>query len=192
MTEHSDSNDRDDPIPDGEAPTREPRRLGLLGAVKRKRHWSFRLSLHGLKLFAEIIAVLLLFLGVGVGFLVWQLSQGPISYEGLNRQIASGIQSRMPPGFSVSLSSAEIGEVVGGLHLSVGGLVIKDEMGKPVLVTPKAEIGFDGLSLLIGRLVPRDIDLTGLLVSVTIKADGSVAISEETSDQAERAVDPDE
>ena len=185
MNEHSDSNERDDPIPDGEPPSREPRRLGLLGAVKRKRHWSFRLSLHGLKLFAEIIAVLLLLLGVGVGFLVWQLSQGPISYEGLNRQIASGIQSRMPPGFSVSLSSAEIGEVVGGLHLSVGGLVIKDETGKPVLVTPKAEIGFDGLSLLIGRLVPRDIDLTGLLVSVTIKADGSVAISEETSDQSD-------
>ncbi len=181
MNDQPETND----IGNGDLPTTEHRRRGLLGAVKRKPHWSFRLSLHGIKLFAEIIAVLLLIVGVGVGYLVWQLSQGPISYDGLNRQIAAGIQSRMPPGFLVSVSSAEIGEVVGGLHLSVGGLVIKDETGKPILVTPKAEIGFDGLSLFIGRLVPRDIDLTGLLVSITIRADGSVAISEETADQSE-------
>jgi len=161
------------------------RRRGLLGRVKRKRHWTFHLSMHGVKLFAEILAVLILVLGVVAGFLVWQLSQGPIQYESLTRQIAYGIQSRMPPGFNVAISSAEIGEVVGGLHLSVSGLVIKDETGKPVLVTPKAEIGFDGLSLLIGQLVPRDIDLTGLLVAITIRPDGTVSISEESSDQGE-------
>ena len=181
MSDHPDPTHLDNTNPSADTGEQKPRRL--LGAVRRKRHWSFRLSLNGLKLIAEVIAVLLLVLGVGVGYLVWQLSKGPISYDGLNRQIASGIESRMPPGFSVSISSAEIGEVVGGLHLSVGGLVIKDETGKPILVTPKAEIGFDGLSLLIGRLVPRDIDLTGLLVAVTIRPDGSVAISEETSDQ---------
>jgi len=181
MSDPADPANADNP----DTPSRDKPRRGLLGAVKRKRHWSFRLSLHGVKLCAEILAVFLLILGVGVGFLVWQLSQGPIRYDGLNRQIASGIQSRMPPGFTVSLSSAEISEVVGGLHLSVGGLVIKDETGKPIIVTPKAEIGFDGLSLLIGRLVPRDMDLTGLLVSVTIKADGTVAISEETSDPSD-------
>ena len=124
MNDQSDSNGLDETLTNADNTAREPRRRGLLGAVKRKRHWSFRLSVHGIKLFAEIIAVLLLLLGIGVGFLVWQLSQGPISYDGLNRQIAAGIQSRMPPGFSVSLSTAEIGEVVGGLHLSVGGLVI--------------------------------------------------------------------
>ncbi len=176
--------------PEIDSASDKPRRSGLLGRVKRKRHWTFHLSMHGVKLVAEILAVLILVLGMGAGFLVWQLSQGPIGYEGLNRQIAEGIQSRMPQGFSVALSSAEIREVVGGLHLSVGGLVVKDDNGKPILVTPKAEIGFDGLSLLIGRLVPRDIDLTGLLVAITIRPDGTVSISEDSEEQAATTPSP--
>ena len=198
MTELPDPTNQTDDRPDA-ASEHEPTRVqpprhgllgfGLLGRVKRKRHWSFHLSMHGVKLIAEILAVLILVLGLGAGFLVWQLSQGPISYEGLNRQIASGIESRLPPGFSVALSTAEIGEVVGGLHLSVGGLVVKDDAGKPILVTPKAEIGFDGLSLLIGRLVPRDIDLIGMLIAITIRPDGTVSIAEDSEEQATPAPD---
>ena len=175
---------------DLDAPVTPPRASGVLGRIKRKRRWTFHLSMHGIKLVAEILAVLILVVGAAAGFFVWQLSQGPINYDVMTRQIATGIQSRMPAGFSVSLSSAEISEVVGGLRLSVSGLVIKDDTDKPILVTPKAEIGFDGLSLLIGRLVPRDIDLTGLLIAMTIKPDGSVSISEESGEPSDAAALP--
>ena len=158
--------------------------------VRRRRHWSLRLSLHGLGLFAEIVAGLLLVAGLGVGFLVWQLSQGPIAYEGLNRLLASGIESRLPKGYSVSVRTAEIGQIVNGLRLGIGGFAVRDDTGRTVLATPRAEIGFDGLSLLIGRIVPRDIDLSGLLLAVTIRPDGTVAISEETTETAQAPANP--
>jgi len=189
MTEVPDPSNEKGLTPDAEGIEIAPRRLSVLGRIKRKRHWSFRASIHGVKIFAEILAVIILVVGVGAGFVIWQLSQGPISYNGLNQQIAAGIESRLPHGFSVAISSAEISEVVGGLHLSVGGLVIKDDTGKPILITPKAEIGFDGLSLLIGRLVPRDIDLAGLLIAITIQPDGSVLIAEDSEEQANTAAD---
>ena len=150
-----------------------------------RRHWSLHLSMHGLRLFAEIAGIALLALGLlGTG-LLWLFSQGPIKSEFVTRQIAAGIESRLPPGYSVALSSADLSEVVGGLHLHVDGFVVRDETGKPVIVTPRAEIGFDGLSLFLGRLVPRDIDLSGLLIAVTIKPDGSVAISEDIAEAAQ-------
>lgn len=153
--------------------------------TKAKGHWSFHLSMRGIGLIAEIVGLGLVVIGLAAGFGLWVLSGGPINSEFITRQIASGIESRLPKGYAVSLSSAEISEVVGGLHLHVDGFVIRDETGKSVIVAPRAEIGFDGLSLLVGRLVPRDIDLSGLLVAVTIKPDGSVAISEDLIEATE-------
>ena len=158
---------------------------GVVPAAHARRHWSFHLSMRGIGLVAEIVGIGLLIVGLIAGFGLWTLSSGPINSEFVTRQIATGIESRLPKGYSVSLSGAEISEVVGGLHLHVDGFVIRDETGKSVIVAPRAEIGFDGLSLLVGRLVPRDIDLAGLLIAVTIKPDGTVAISEDLIEAAE-------
>ena len=158
---------------------------GVLPRGKTKRHWSFHLSMRGIGLVAEILGLFLVVVGLVAGFGLWTLSSGPIKSEFVTRQIAAGIESRLPPGYSVALSSADLSEVVGGLHLHVDGFVVRDETGKPIIVTPRAEIGFDGLSLFLGRLVPRNIDLSGLLIAVTIKQDGTVAISEDIAEAAQ-------
>ena len=163
---------------------------GVLPSGKAKRHWSFHLSMRGIGIFAEIVGLVLVVIGLVAGFGLWTLSSGPINSEFITRQIASGIESRLPQGYAVSLSSAEISEVVGGLHLHIDGFVIRDETGKSVIVAPRAEIGFDGLSLLFGRLIPRDIELSGLLIAVTIKPDGTVAISEDLIEAAETSEAP--
>jgi AsmA-like C-terminal region/Protein of unknown function len=158
-------------------------RLGPTGRVKKSnRHWTLHLSIRGVKIFAEIVAVLILLFGLGAGYILWQFSKGPINDEDLTRQVAMALESRLPKGFAVTLSSMEINEVVGQIQLSVAGLVIKDASAKPVLVAPKANIAFDALSLLIGRIVPKTIDLSGLLVAVTIGPDGRVDISEDVTD----------
>ncbi|NBR10674.1 MAG: hypothetical protein EBU00_00240 [Alphaproteobacteria bacterium] len=162
-----------------------PSDKSVLSSGRVKRHWSFHLSMRGIGLVAEIVGLFLVVIGLVAGFGLWTLSSGPIKSEFITRQIASGIESRLPQGYAVSLSGAEISEVVGGLHLHIDGFVIRDETGKSVIVAPRAEIGFDGLSLLLGRLVPRDIELSGLLVAVTIKPDGTVAISEDLIEATE-------
>ena len=137
--------------------------------------------MHGLTLMAEIVGGVLLVIGLIAGFFVWQLSSGPISYEGLNRQIALGLQTRLPPGFSVRISAAQITHFSEGLALSVSGLVIRDETGRNIIVSPQADIGFDGLSLLTGQIVPRSIEFVGLSVALTIRPDGTVSIATEAS-----------
>lgn len=177
---------RDEPL---EAASRDS---VVLPAARTKRHWSFHLSMRGIGLVAEIVGIGLLVIGLIAGFGLWTLSSGPINSEFITRQIAAGIESRLPRGYAVSLSSAEISEVVGGLHLHVDGFVVRDDTGKSVIVAPRAEIGFDGLSLLFGRLTPRDIDLSGLLIAVTIKPDGTVAVSEDLIEAAEAVEQPKE
>ena len=135
--------------------------------------------MHGITLMAEIVGGVLLVIGLIAGFFVWQLSSGPISYEGLNRQIALGLQTRLPPGFSVRISAAQITHFSEGLALSVSGLVIRDETGRNIIVSPQADIGFDGLSLLTGQIIPRSIEFVGLSVALTIRPDGTVSISTE-------------
>ena len=162
-------------------PTPPPKSIWrrLLRTKRKRAHWSIRLPAHGLKLMAEIVGGVLLVAGIIAGFFVWQLSSGPISYEGLNRQIALGLQTRLPPGFTVRISAAEITQFSEGLALSVNGLVIRDENGRNVIVSPQADIGFDGLSLLTGQIIPRSIEFVGLSVALTILPDGNVSISTE-------------
>ena len=180
-----------DTPPPQDAPQRDeglnvaPGDKSVLSPVKAKRHWSFHLSMRSIGIVAEIVGLFLVVIGLVAGFGLWTLSSGPIKSEFITRQIASGIESRLPQGYAVSLSGAEISEVVGGLHLHIDGFVIRDETGKSVVVAPRAEIGFDGMSLLLGRIIPRDIELSGLLVAVTIKPDGTVAISEDLIEATE-------
>ena len=163
-----------DPIPPQKSSWRR-----VFGRKRKKAHWSIRLPYHGLKMMAEIVGGILLVIGIVGGVFVWQLSSGPISYEALTRQIALGLQGRLPAGFSVRISSAQINEFSEGLALSVNGLVIRDEGGRTVIASPQADISFDGLSLLTGQIVPRSIEFVGLSVALVILPDGRVSISTE-------------
>lgn len=140
-------------------------------------HWSLRITNHGVKIIAEIVAVVVLVAGLLAAYLSYQFSRGPISFEFLNGTIASGIETQLPPGFSASIASAEADRILNGLSLSVAGLVVRDENKKIVLAAPRATIGFDGSSLLLGKLQPRSVDLSELVLSLTIRPDSSVSIS---------------
>lgn len=158
---------------------RKPPRRPFFQRKRGKPHWSVRVPVHGLKLMAEIVAGVLLVIGIAGGVFVWLLSSGPISYDTLTRQIALGLQGRLPAGFAVRISSAQINEFSDGLALSVNGLVIRDENGRTVIASPRADIGFDGVSLLTGQIIPRSIEFVGLSVALTILPDGEVSISTE-------------
>lgn len=140
-------------------------------------HWTWRFTRHGVKIFAEIVAGLVLIVGVASAYLAFQFSRGPIAFEFLNAPIAAGITAQLPPGFSASISAAEADRILNGLSLTVKDLVVRDDNNNVVLATPSATIGFDGSSLLLGQLLPRAIDLSGLVLSLTIKPDSSVSIS---------------
>ncbi len=143
----------------------------------RRSHSTWHITRHGVKIFAEIVAGLVLIIGITSAYLAFQFSRGPIAFEFLNGPIAAGITAQLPPGFSASISSAEADRILNGLSLTVNDLVVRDDNDKVVLATPSATIGFDGSSMLLGQLLPRSIDLSGLVLSLTIKPDSSVSIS---------------
>lgn len=174
-----------DPLDQDLPPKPEPSPNLSAPTAPKRPHWVLRVTRHGLKIIAEIVAVVILGLGLGSAYIAYQFSHGPVSFEFLNGAIASGVQTRLPPGFSVSITSAEADRILNGFSLAVTDLVVRDDKDKVVLATPRASIGFDGLSLLVGKLLPRSLDLSGLVLSLTIRPDSTVSISTSDPQQSE-------
>lgn len=186
MTDPIDENQSQSRDQEPSASADRPVARGRLDGVRNfASHWTWHLTRRSVKIMAEIAAVIILIIGLGSAYLAYQFSRGPIAFEFLNAPIASGIEARLPSGFSASITSAEADRILNGLSLTVTGLVVRDDQGKVVLATPRATIGFDGPSLLIGNLLPRSVDLSGLVLSLTIRPDSSVSIATGEPQQGE-------
>ena len=64
-----------------------------------------------------------------------------------------------------------------GLALAVEGLTIRRPDGRRVLSAPKADLVFDPLSLLAGRIKPSRVDIDELDVTLRVLPDGSLDIN---------------
>jgi hypothetical protein len=112
---------------------------------------------------------------VGAGVYI-RLLQGPIAIDSFTPRLAAALEERFGKGWRFNLGEASLERGAHGTTLSVGGLNIQAN-GRTVLAAPRAEVSLDPLDLLLLQVRPRRLEVFDLEVQLSVRPDGSVAIS---------------
>ena len=121
------------------------------------------------------VVVTLALAAAAVGFVV--ISRGPIPLDALRPAIADNLQSRLAPGYQVTLGPISLSRGPNGLGLGFRGLKLRDPQGRAVVDAPGGRIGLDALALLAGSVKVRSLVLDGLQIALRIGADGGLSLS---------------
>ena len=126
---------------------------------------------------------LLVFSACFIGFLALisaavyiRLLQGPIGIDSFTPRLAAALEERFGKGWRFKLGEASLERGAHGATLAVGGLNIQAN-GRTVVAAPRAEVSLDPLDLLLLQVRPRRLEVFDLEVQLSVRPDGSVAIS---------------
>jgi hypothetical protein len=109
----------------------------------------------------------------------WRLSQGPIELVWLSNRAKAILSDETSP-VRVSFKSVMLAwegfdkGVDYPLDLRIADIVITDPMGKRIVSAPQAHLTFSVAALILGRFVPRAIEVDQARITVTRGADGSI------------------
>ena len=156
--------------PETQDPIDETDAFARLNRPRRRRGGLLRVSL-GLC----AVLVTLLLAAAGLGFVA--ISRGPIPLDALRPAVAENLQSRLAPGYRVSLGPISLSRGPNGLGLSFEGLKLRDPQGRAVVDAPGGRIGLDALALFGARVKVRSLALDGLQIAMRIGADGQLSLS---------------
>lgn len=109
------------------------------------------------------------------GLLALRLAAGPMSIDGAGPRIASALDQRFGRGYDFSLGRTELSRHGLAPTLSVDGLTVKDSSGRTILSAPRAEVSVALLPLLVGRVVPKRLEVFDVEVRLALLPDGSIA-----------------
>jgi hypothetical protein len=123
-----------------------------------------------------ISAGFLAFLALVSAAVYIRLLQGPIAIDSFTPRLASALEERFGKGWRFNLGEASLERGAHGTTLAVGGLNIQAN-GRTVLAAPRAEVSLDPLDLLLLQVRPRRLDVFDLEVQLSVRPDGSIAIS---------------
>jgi AsmA-like C-terminal region len=109
----------------------------------------------------------------------WRLSQGPIELVWLSNRAKAILSDEASP---VRVSFKSVMLAWEGFHkgvdypldLRIADIVIMDPMGKRLVSAPQAHLTFSAAALILGRFVPRAIEVDQARIAVTRGADGSI------------------
>ena len=149
----------------------------MRAAALRHIHLSLRVTHTIAKLLFGILV-----LGVVLpGLLVARLSQGPLNLDFLTDRLEAALNNDGTP------TRIEIGGIVlawEGFHrgldrpldLRLRDIVVVDKSGRKRLEVPRARATMSVPALLLGRVVPREVELDGVRLTVTRGVDNTVGI----------------
>jgi hypothetical protein len=114
---------------------------------------------------------------IGMGLIVIALGFGRLSLDPLKPIVVSALEDRLGPGYVLAIDGMEVERHDRGLALAVRGLTVSRADGRRLISAPKADLLFDPLSLLAGRIKPSRVDIDGLVVSLRVLPDGALDLS---------------
>ena len=151
----------------------------LLGQVIRHpvtRH-SGRVAHHVLQF--VFLVVLVVFLAAGAA--AWRLSQGPVNMDWAARELENQLNGDGGP-TRLSIGSAALawegfaGGVDRPLDLRVGNVTVQDTSGRTLVEVPRAELSLSLYELLLGRIVPRALEIDEPRIRLLRAEDGAVTL----------------
>ena len=142
-----------------------------------RKSWRRRSAVFVATLFGAA-AILLL---ASLGYFRYRLEQGPIAFDGLGERIAVALEQRFGKGIDANVGYAAIEKSDHGPTLSIKNIDFKSANGTPILSAPRAEIWVDALSLAVGKIAPRRLELYDLEMRLVVMPDGAMAVSAGTN-----------
>jgi hypothetical protein len=123
------------------------------------------------------LSLALLALIFGLGALIAVLSIGRLNLDAFRPLLASSLQERLGPGYRVEIGGIAVERQEHGLALSLDSFVVLKADGRRIITAPKADLIFDPLSLLAGRLNPSRVELDDLAVELRVLPDGGLDLN---------------
>ncbi len=137
--------------------------------------WLRRILLISLELMGALLAGVLV-LGA---LLAWRLEQGPVPLDTIRAYLTQGLNRAVAP-LHVSYESALVnwgGAQGSGFGFAIRQLRLVSPEGATVAVVPELDVGFSLPSLLIGRLTPSRVRISGARLRLVRTPDGEVQLS---------------
>ncbi len=139
----------------------------------RRRFTPWRLAFTFCKLGAAVVVLAV----IAAGVLTVRMQQGPMRIDGLGDKIASALQQRFGKGARFVLGDAYLVQRGFGPTLAINRLSVSGPDGQPILTAPKAEVSIDPFALVIGKVVPRRLEVFDVTLRLAMLANGSLAIA---------------
>jgi hypothetical protein len=134
------------------------------------QHRLLRRSLIGVGIAAAVIGVL--FVGMW-----WRLASGPIEIDLATPWLTAAIEENFGSRHHVEVGGTQLErDETGRTRLRIRDIVVRDPDGTVVASAPKAEVGFSGASLFMGRVRAERLSLVGAEMAVRIEPDGKVTV----------------
>lgn len=147
-----------------------PSKITVETEADRREGLERALSWTGYVLFGAVCLAVVLASG-----LYLRLVAGPLNLQEHSARISSALGDRIGPGWQVELRDANLELHRAKPAVQVAGLEIRNPAGVTVLTAPHAVVSLDPLSLLMGDVSPREIELRNLQVRALVAGDGSLA-----------------
>jgi hypothetical protein len=148
----------------------------VMAAVWRARYRSVRMAGSVCILIAGFATLLVLAGGV----FVVRLKQSPIIIDGLGPRIAEGLDQKFGRGLHFGLGQTSIIKHGFGPALGIDGLSLTGADGQKIFDAPYAEVTVDPFALVIGRVTPKRLEVSGVEIKLSVLANGSLTVSSAT------------
>ena len=131
-----------------------------------------------------------------LALLSWRLSRGPLDVSWLAPRLEQAINAEATVHIALGGAALAWEGFTGGvdqpIDIRVHDLVATDAAGKRIAAIPRAEVSLVAHLLLLGRVVPRAIEVDGARLRVTRAADGAItlALGEPTDTSGQPAAAP--
>ena len=120
------------------------------------------------------LSLALLALIFGLGALVVVLSLGRVNLDAFKPMLTSALQQKLGPAYRVEIGEMAVERQDHGLALALSNFVVRQADGPRLVTAPKADLIFDPLSLLAGRINPSRVELEDLTVELRVLPDGGL------------------
>ncbi|HEY8289638.1 MAG TPA: hypothetical protein VIG49_10230, partial [Acetobacteraceae bacterium] len=140
------------------------------------------------RLVALVLGAAILLLVV-VAATAWRLSQGPVELSWLSRRIENAVNADGGPlrlsvaGTALAWEGFRLG-VDRPLDLRLTGIVLTDAGGQTVMTLPHGALSLSLRSLLVGRIVPRSVELDDARLILLRAEDGSISLGSNRDESA--------
>ena len=123
------------------------------------------------------LAGLILLVALIGGFVVIYLGNGPIALAGMGTRITRALNERVGHGYSFRVGPVSLSAHGFGPTLAINNLTLVDKSGGAIITAPRAEVSVDMVDLLVGKVVPKRLEIYGIEVRMELMRDGSLAVS---------------
>ncbi len=107
----------------------------------------------------------------------WRLASGPIEVDLATPWLTAAIEENFGGKHKVTVGGTQIErDEAGRIRLRLRDIVVRDADGAIAASAPKAEVGFSGSNLLIGKVRAERLSLVGAEMSVRIEPGGNVTV----------------